>query len=206
VFCPIPWAFSLGSTGTPKRRTSLWVELCRMLVRAVSWSLRRRATVAGAPRAGLGRFGPGSVSSRTIQLLPDVRCLLFPHAEVLRDQATERSESSVTKRPIAATFVRAFATVSYTVVCRSTIVLSKGASRGDPGTQKCVGASRGDPGTQKCVSSVFRCRHLVKGASEAPACGQDNKSKTPVVRAPFARRSTRNARRRRQPSLSVLRG
>jgi hypothetical protein len=34
VCCPIPWAFSLGSTGTPKRRKSFSVELWRMLMHA----------------------------------------------------------------------------------------------------------------------------------------------------------------------------
>ena len=55
----------------------------------------RRTTGASASRSGLGQFGSGSVSSRTVQLLPVVRCLLFPHAEGLRDQATGRCEFSV---------------------------------------------------------------------------------------------------------------
>ena len=55
------------------------------------------ATVAHTPGVGLGRFGSGSLFARTVQLLPGVRCLLFPHAGGLRDQATRRLEFSVSR-------------------------------------------------------------------------------------------------------------
>ena len=97
--------------------------------------------------------------ARTVQLLPGVRCLLFPHAEGLRDQATGRCEFSVKingrKRPPSFS-------QNHGCLWRPTVTVE---------SDDCTCAERETavPLAHTWISSMIRSSSSVQSAAKAPA-------------------------------------